>query len=104
MSSDYLISDVVSLIIMGKTFRIKCPRDKKDALQIAASYLNDEMLKICQGDRFSSLEHIAIITALNLSHELFLERKKNQDSASIDECRVKLQNLTKKINQTLEFL
>ncbi len=103
MSLQETESTTVILKIVGKNFKVKCPKSMHSELQDAASYLNDKMLVAQQKDKFSSMDHLAIVAALNISHELLLARKKQQCSDDYDICHTKLENLAQKISDALEI-
>src|SRR5690348_3583572 len=63
--------------IMGKTYQIKCPESEVSALHRAAEYLEEKMHDMREAG-ILSLDRVAIITALNVVHQLqTLERQKS---------------------------
>jgi cell division protein ZapA len=64
--------------ILGKTYQIKCPESETDSLQQAAAYLEDKMRITRDVTGVLSIDRIAVITALNIAHQLVnLENQKN---------------------------
>ena len=67
----------VTVTIFEKSFQIKCPEDKVHALREAAEHLNREMKKMRQNG-VVGMDRIAIIAALNITHQL-LETQHQRD-------------------------
>ena len=65
--------------IMGREFRVACAPHEQKALQEAVDYLNRKMVEIKDQGKISGLERIAIMAALNISHELLSARIGNFD-------------------------
>lgn len=85
------ISDRISIDILGRQFKIKCPPDKAAELQKAAAYLDDMISEVRSGG-INSPDRIAIMVALNLAHELLLLREqKDQQLRNMGERLHKLQ-------------
>lgn len=81
-----------SVEIMGKLYQIKCPEDEVPSLHRAASYLQDKMRSMRDAGVLS-IDRIAVITALNIVHQLLtLEQTKNQDLQLINQRLSALQN------------
>ena len=60
--------------IMGREFRIVCPDEEREELLEAVAYLNNRMREIRDGGKVVGSEHIAIMAALNITHELLIAR------------------------------
>jgi cell division protein ZapA len=71
----------VSVHILEKEYRIACPPEECDALRDAASYLNEKMREIRDGGRVVGVDRVAVMAALNITHE-FLH---NRSGASFNE-------------------
>jgi cell division protein ZapA len=71
-------SDQISVNIAGKTYDIKCPNDTIQQLQAAAQYLDAKIREIGNARGQQQPENNAILAALHLSHELLIEKEKNQ--------------------------
>jgi cell division protein ZapA len=69
----------VDVTIMGREFTVACNDDERAGLMDAVSYLNKKMNDIRDAGKVVGVERIAIMTALNLSHELL-----NAKSGDID--------------------
>ncbi len=60
--------------IMGRDFRVACPDNEQEGLLEAVDYLNKKMQEIRSAGKVVGLERIAIMAALNITHE-FLSTK-----------------------------
>ncbi len=55
---------------MDKEYRIACPEEEKDNLRASADLLNNKLNEIKQAGSVIGTERIAIMAALNMSHEI----------------------------------
>ncbi|SEK56244.1 cell division protein ZapA [Atopomonas hussainii] len=69
-------NDTVTLHILDKEYAIACPQDERDNLQRASQYLDERMRQIRATGKVIGADRIAVMAALNISHELLLERNK----------------------------
>jgi cell division protein ZapA len=69
----------LQITIMGRNFRVACKEDEQPALLEAVDYLNRRMEEIRDQGRIVGLERIAIMAALNITHE-FLGAKVGGDN------------------------
>jgi cell division protein ZapA len=60
--------------IMGREFRVVCPDEEREELLEAVAYLNNKMREIRDGGKVVGSERIAIMAALNITHELLIAR------------------------------
>lgn len=90
-------SQAVSITLLGKEFNVNCPPDAEAELLASADFLNERMQEVKRGGRVLGLERIAVMTALNLAHEL-LNSKQGFDT-DIEE---KLRHLCQKIDFALD--
>ena len=60
----------LQITVMGRDFRVACAEDEQAGLLQAVDYLNKKMLEIRDSGKVIGLERIAIMAALNISHEL----------------------------------
>ena len=82
-----------SVEIMGKIYEIKCPQTEILSLQSAARYLEEQMQAIRRSGNALSVDRIAIVTALNIVHQLLTsEEQKNYHLQSINQRLHALQN------------
>lgn len=77
--------------ILGKVYHVKCPSTEIPSLERAALYLEEKM-RIMR-DSGIATDRIAIITALNVVHQLLtLEQQKNSHVQTINQRLYELQN------------
>ena len=88
---------VVTVAIMDRPYQIKCPKEEAHQLQESARYLNSEMKKISQQGQQNTVERLAIVAALNITHELLTF--KNQKNAYIDVMHEQIKSLQRRIQQ-----
>ena len=60
--------------IMGREFRVVCPVEEREELLQAVAYLNKRMREIRDSGKVAGSERIAIMAALNITHELLTAR------------------------------
>ena len=60
----------VSVTILGKDYQVSCPEEEVEALTNAARYLDQKMADIRASGKVVGLDRIAVMAALNISHEL----------------------------------
>jgi cell division protein ZapA len=65
----------VTVRIMGNDYRIACAEEHQDALIAAAEHLSDKMSEIRNNGKLLGVERIAVMAALNITHELLACRQ-----------------------------
>ena len=90
----------ISVKLLGKEYKINCPKGQESNLLDAALYLDQKMSDIRYNGRIYGLERIAIMAALNLANELLTQS--NSQHADATEINKRLQQLHDKIDQALE--
>jgi cell division protein ZapA len=63
-------SKPIDVTIMGREFTVSCTDDERQGLMDAVNYLDKKMREIRDSGKVVGLERIAIMAALNLSHEV----------------------------------
>lgn len=84
------IQHTVSLNILGKEYKIICTQDEQADLITSARQLDLQMQEIRHTGKVSGGERVAVLAALNLSHEL-IQSKGNSTPVS--------SNLSKRLNK-----
>jgi cell division protein ZapA len=69
----------VDVSILGREFTISCTEEERPSLLEAVSYLDKKMRDIRDTGKIVGVERIAIMAALNISHELL-----NTKSGGVD--------------------
>lgn len=65
----------ITVQLLGNDYRIACAEDNRESLLAAADYLNAKMLEIRGSRKLMGAERIAVMAALNISHELLSHHK-----------------------------
>ena len=93
-------STAVQVKILEKEYQINCPPADQEALMKSARYLDENMRKIKERGNIHGGEKIAVIAALNITHDML---KKNR---LINETRhanaQQIQELENKVDLALE--
>ena len=89
----------LSVTIMDREFKVKCPPDKTSDLQEAALYLDEKMRDVRSNNKILGVDRVAVIAALNVVHELLLQQK--QTTAYLDNMKGRIQNLQAKIDAAI---
>jgi cell division protein ZapA len=89
----------IALKLLNKSFQVNCPTGAEEQLYAAADYLEQKMQEIHRSKRVIGLERIAIMAALNISHELLALRQ--QKEAYTQSINKHLQHLQNKIESVL---
>ena len=71
-------ADGITIHILDKEYRIACEEDERHDLQRSADYLDKKMREIRDSGKIIGSDRIAVMAALNISHELL-----TQDGAPI---------------------
>lgn len=83
MSLTMASTKAVDVKIMGREFTISCTDEEREGLLSAVSYLNKKMNEISDAGKVIGVERIAIMAALNLSHELLHAKTGNVDVGDV---------------------
>tara|TARA_Y200000002_G_scaffold167272_1_gene137969 strand:- start:290 stop:595 length:306 start_codon:yes stop_codon:yes gene_type:complete len=86
------MSKTLTISIMNKEFQVACPEGEEEALQRAARHLSEQMQEIRQSGKVVGMDRIAIMTALNMSHELLSGQSKVQTSQDYAKLRIRALN------------
>lgn len=93
-------TETVFVKILDKEYQVACPMEERDALFQAARALDERMRAIRSGGSVIGLERIAVMAALNLSHEVL--QAQPEPTPAVDEDL--LRNLSAKVDQALDKL
>jgi cell division protein ZapA len=91
----------VSLMIMGKEYRIACDLEDQDDLIYSAQQLDSQMRRMRDSGKVAGPDRIAVMAALNLAHELQLLKTENARLNKklidcFDKLSLKLENVLEK--------
>jgi cell division protein ZapA len=63
-------SKPIDIVIMGREFTVSCTDEERPGLLAAVNYLDKKMHDIRDSGKVVGVERIAMMAALNLSHEV----------------------------------
>ena len=63
-------SKTLDISLMGRAYKVACGEDEREALLSAVEYLDLKMNEIKSAGKVASAERIAVMAALNITHEL----------------------------------
>ncbi len=69
----------VTIKVLDKEFRIACPESEQAALLESANYLSEKMREVRDTGKVIGMDRIAVMTALNLVHELLQNKTEQQE-------------------------
>jgi len=90
----------VSIKILGKDYRIACTENEQETLIQAAHELDGQMRKIRDSGSVNGADRIAVMAALNLTHEL--HQVKSNNTSPTGYLSNQIANLRHKIENVLE--
>ncbi len=96
-----MANETVFVKILDKEYQVACPREERQALMESAQLLDERMKAIRGSGAVIGLERIAVMAALNLSHELLQAKSGNGAPAGVPTDRADLQRLSDKIERVL---
>jgi len=99
-------ANTVTVKILDKEYQVACPEEQHSELIVSARYLDKQMHTIRDSGKVIGLERIAVMAALNISHELLQASEQgsmpNADiPASNDAADSTVRQLNNKIDEAL---
>lgn len=88
----------VDVNIMGRDFKVACSEEEREGLIRAVNYLDRKMREIRDGGKVVGSERIAIMAALNITHELMTARSGGFD---IGDFKRRITSMQEQIDKTL---
>ncbi len=93
-------SKTLDVTIMGRTYKVACSDEERNALLSAVAYLDRKMSEIKSTGRVASAERIAVMAALNITHEL-LSSRNNASGFDIEGLRRRMAAMEATLDQAL---
>ncbi|GAB4302074.1 MAG: cell division protein ZapA [Thiohalomonadaceae bacterium] len=90
----------VPVRILDKEYTIACPAEEREGLLESARILNDKMRDIRSSGKVIGSERIAVLAALNITHELLQQR--HSGSGYTGDLGRRLRRLQERIEGVLE--
>ena len=88
----------MQISIMGRDFRVACAPDEQQSLQEAVDFLNRKMQDIKDQGKINGLDRIAIMAALNISHEFLSAKVGNFD---VSEFKLRMNSIESTLDQAM---
>lgn len=104
------MSATLDIKVQGRDYRVACAPEELDSLQAAAELLNARMGDIAKATK-STGERLAVMTALNLAHELNAARQStveqspaaspSENSIDVDAAQRKIKAIEARLDEVL---
>ena len=85
--------------IMGRSYRVTCADEEREALLAAVAYVDKKMTEIKAASKVAGTERIAVMTALNIATELL--SIKIGSGFDIAELKRRMNSVQSKLDQAL---
>lgn len=89
----------VTVHILDKEYCIACPADERANLESAARYLDSKMREIRSGGKVIGADRIAVMAALNITHDLLHKQQRLDREA--DTARHQVRDLLERVDMAL---
>ncbi len=86
--------------ILGKEYRIACPPEDREGLLISAAYVDEKMRELRNRGRTLGLENVAVMAALNIAHEMLVEKTDEQPAVVFEPT---INERLRQLNQKVEL-
>jgi len=91
-------AEALTITIMDKEYRVACPEDEKANLLASADLLNEKLNEIKQAGSVIGTERIAIMAALNMSHDILHNQSITSEH---DDLNHRIDALSERINDSM---
>jgi cell division protein ZapA len=92
-------SNTLTVQILDKEYCIACPSDERSNLESAARYLDGKMREIRSSGKVIGADRVAVMAALNITHELLHKQQQHDQQASAN--REQMRSLLERANSAL---
>lgn len=90
----------VKVTILDKEYQVSCPKDDVEGLRASADYLGLKMKDIRDSGKVHGADRVAVIAALNITHELLQQSNKSKDIQ--EKIAPRIRSLQEKIDLALD--
>ena len=90
----------VTVKILEKEYQVACPAEQEAELLVSAKYLDKQMRGIRDTGKVIGLERIAVMAALNISHEL-LQASQHDEPAPASPSEESVGRINRKLDDAL---
>jgi len=77
-------SSPVTIRLLDKDYQVACPPEERAALLESARYLDEKMREIRDNRKMIGSERVAVMAALNITHELLRCRTAGENPAALE--------------------
>jgi len=88
----------LSIKILEKEYRVACPAEEKETLLASANMLNEKLNEIKDKGSVIGTERIAVMAALNMSHELLNSQALTEEHSELND---RIDSLSERIDNTM---
>lgn len=92
-------SNTVTVQILDKEYCIACPADERANLESAARYLDGKMREIRSSGKVIGADRIAVMAALNITHDLLHKQQRLDEEAT--STRERVRDLLERVDHAL---
>lgn len=94
-------SEQVGFRLLKQTYEVGCPPDRRKSLDEAIKFLKAQVQKVHDADATAGIDRVAVVTALNLSHEYLRLSKETPDHLleRIDALSARVQNALDRVEE-----
>lgn len=89
----------VTLYILDKEYRVSCPPEERANLEQAARHLDQTMRDIRNSGKVVGVERIAVMAALNISHDMLTGGRKKD--GELNSQQQQISELVSRLDQAL---
>lgn len=89
----------VKVTILDREYFVACHDDERANLLESAAYLNEQMREIRDSGKIVGIDRIAVMAALNITHEM-LEARRN--TGKIEAVSERLRRLSRRVAEALD--
>ncbi|PWG62972.1 cell division protein ZapA [Spiribacter halobius] len=93
------MSEPVKVNILDREFLVACPPEERAALLESAQILSERMREIRDSGKIVGMDRIAVMAALNLTHEMLQARREAEGSERV---RERLAGLDQRVSEYLD--
>ena len=93
-------SSSVAVKIMDCLYKVSCNPEQIAALKASSGYVDAKMRELRDESKMVSIDRIAVITALNIAHELLSQQK--QKNLYIDNMHRRIQELGERLDHVVK--
>ena len=79
----------VTIRILDKEYQIACSDEERNSLLDSAQYLDNKMKEIRNSGKVIGSERVAVMAALNITHDFLQNRIHAENSTSVDTKKIK---------------